>query len=70
MRIYTSPNGKQVSEKPILLKRKSTVYDLAGALHRDLQEKFKYAYVIRGKNKIKVSKKFTLEDGDIVHIQT
>jgi len=69
MRIYTSPNGKQVSEKPILLKRKSTVYDLAGALHRELQEKFKYAYVIRGKNKIKVSKKFTLEDGDIVHIQ-
>lgn len=68
IRIYTSPNGKQVSNKPILLKNNSTVYDLAGILHRELQEKFKHAYVIRDGVKIKVSKRFALKDGDIVHI--
>lgn len=68
IRIYTSPNGREVSKRPLLLGKNSTVYDLAEALHRDLQEKFKYAYVIRNGVKIKVSKRFILEDGDIVHI--
>ena len=68
IRIYTSPNGKQVSGTPLLLENNSTIYDLAGVLHRELQEKIKYAYVIRDGVKIRVSKRFVLKDGDIVHI--
>ncbi len=70
IRIYTSPDGKEVSERPVLIRKGATVHELAGILHKDLQEKFRYAYIVREGVKIKVSKHYVLSDGDIVHICT
>jgi len=70
IRVYTSPDGKEISKKPVLTKKGSTVFDLARQLHKDLVNKFKYAYVIRHGNKIRVSKNFTLMDEDIVYVLT
>ncbi|OYT38745.1 MAG: GTP-binding protein [Desulfurococcales archaeon ex4484_58] len=45
IRIYTKqPNG-EVAEKPLVLKRGSTVYDVAMSIHRGFVEKFKYARI-------------------------
>ncbi|MEM1922317.1 MAG: TGS domain-containing protein [Nitrososphaerota archaeon] len=70
IRVYTRREG-QVSEKPLLLKRGATVYDLAEKIHREFAERLKYARVWGSSAKIqgeRVGHDHVLMDGDIVEI--
>lgn len=68
IRVYTKPIGGQVSNTPLILPKGSRVVDLAERIHSRLVENFKYAIVERGGNKIRTSRNFVLEDGDVVTI--
>ncbi|MEM2911242.1 MAG: TGS domain-containing protein [Candidatus Bathyarchaeia archaeon] len=74
IRVYTKePNVKNFSEKPFILKKGATVYDLAKNIHSDFGEKFAYAKVWAKRlvfSPQKVGTAFPLEDGDIVEIHT
>jgi len=74
IRVYTKePNEKNFSKKPFVLKKGSTVYDLAKSIHSDFSEKFAYAKVWAKRlvfSPQKVGAAFPLEDGDIVEIHT
>ncbi len=74
IRVYTKePNVKSFSEKPFILKKGATVYDLARNIHSDFSEKFAYAKVWSKRlvfSPQKVGATFPLEDGDIVEIHT
>jgi len=72
IRVYTKePNEKEFSKRPFILKRGSTVYDLAKNIHSDFGEKFSYAKVWAKRlvfSPQKVGSAFTIEDGDVVEI--
>ncbi|MEM2394217.1 MAG: TGS domain-containing protein [Candidatus Bathyarchaeia archaeon] len=74
IRVYTKePSEKSFSEKPFILKRGATVYDLAKNIHSDFSEKFAYARVWAKRlafSPQKVGATFPLEDGDVVEIHT
>ncbi|MCS7115373.1 MAG: GTPase [Nitrososphaerota archaeon] len=74
IRVYTKePSEKNFSEKPFVLKRGATVYDLARSIHSDFSKKFAYARVWAKRlvfSPQKVGAAFILEDGDIVEIHT
>lgn len=74
IRVYTKePNERNFSSKPFILKRGSTVYDLAKNIHSDLIENFAYAKVWSERlifSPQRVGASFQLEDGDIVEIHT
>jgi len=69
--VYTKEPRGEIAEKPIVLKRGSTIRDLAEKVHKEFVEKFKFARVRRGNKKglgILAGIDFVLEDGDIVEI--
>jgi ribosome-interacting GTPase 1 len=72
MRIYTKePNERGFSKKPFVLKKKSSVYDLAKNIHSDFKENFSYARVWSQRltfSPQKVGAMFILQDGDAVEI--
>ncbi len=72
MRIYTKePNEREFSRKPFILKKDSTVRDLARSIHTDLSKKFFFARVWAKRlvfSPQKVGDTFRLQDGDIVEI--
>lgn len=72
IRVYTKePREKEFSEKPFILKKGATVYDLARNIHSDFSEKFSYARVWSKRlvfSPQKVGGAFFLEDGDVVEI--
>jgi hypothetical protein len=72
MRIYTKePNEKDYSKNPFVLKKNSTIYDLAKSIHSDFKQNFNFAKVWSQRlvfSPQKVGATFTLEDGDIVEI--
>jgi len=72
IRVYTKePNEKEFSKKPFILKRDSTVYNLAKNIHSDFSKKFSFAKVWAKRlvfSPQKVGSAFVLEDGDIVEI--
>ncbi len=72
MRVYTKePNEKERSGKPFILKKESTVYDLAKNIHSDFREDFNFAKVWSDRlvfSPQKVGATFLLHDGDIVEI--
>jgi hypothetical protein len=72
IRVYTKePNEKECSKKPFILKRDSTVYNLAKNIHSDFSKKFSFAKVWAKRlvfSPQKVGSTFVLEDGDIVEI--
>jgi small GTP-binding protein len=74
IRVYTKePGERDFSDKPFVLKRGSTVYDLARNIHSDFGEKFAYARVWAKRlvfSPQKVGATFALEDGDVVEIHT
>ena len=71
VRVYTKTPGKKVERAdPFVLSRGSTVVDLAGTIHRDLEESLKFAKVW-GDGKIDglmVARDYVLDDGDIVEL--
>jgi len=72
VRVYAKPPGKPADlEKPFVLKKGSTVIDLAGKIHRDFYEKLKSAR-IWGSAQFDgqmVQKDYILQDGDIVELR-
>ena len=60
-----------MAEKPILLKKGSTVGDLADEIHSWFVKHFKYALLWRrgSEGPIRVSKNYPLMDGDIVELR-
>lgn len=72
IRVYTKePNEKEFSKKPFILKKGSTVYDLAKNIHSDFSEKFSYAKVWAKRlvfSPQKVGSSFVLNDKDIAEI--
>ena len=71
VRVYTKAPGKKAERRdPFVIARGSTVLDLAGVVHRELAENFKFAKVWgEGKTDgLAVSGDFVLDDGDIVEL--
>ncbi|RJS79528.1 TGS domain-containing protein [Candidatus Bathyarchaeota archaeon] len=72
IRVYTKePEEKEFSKKPFILRRGSTIFDLAKNIHSDFSENFAYAKVWSKRlvfSPQKVGLMFTLEDGDVVEI--
>jgi ribosome-interacting GTPase 1 len=72
MRVYTKePSKRDFSKKPFILKKDSSVYDLAKNIHSDFKENFHYARVWSKRlafSPQKVGATFTLRDGDAVEI--
>jgi hypothetical protein len=74
IRVYTKePNDRTPSGNPFILKRGSTVGDLARQIHSDFIERFAYAR-IWGKrlpfSPQKVGSSFALDDKDVVELHT
>lgn len=71
IRVYTKqPNG-EVSRKPLILPRGSTVYSVAQAIHSDFVERFQYARVWGPSAKYpgeRVGLHHAVSDGDVVEI--
>jgi len=72
MRIYMKKIGKQPDmEKPLIVKRGSTVIDIAERLHKDFAKLLEYARIWGASAKFpeqKVGIKHVLRDGDIVEL--
>lgn len=72
IRVYTKdPSERQFSKRPFILKKNSTVYDLAKSIHSDFSEKFSFAKVWSKRlvfSPQKVGFTFALKDGDFVEI--
>ena len=72
IRVYTKePNEKEYSKKPFVLRKNSTIYDLARSIHSDFKDNFNFAKVWSGRlvfSPQRVGANFTLEDGDVVEI--
>ena len=72
IRVYSKPPGKEPDRTaPFPLKRGSTIDDLAGKIHRDLQQHLKSARVW-GKEVFDgqpVGRDYVLQDGDIVELR-
>jgi hypothetical protein len=72
IRVYTKePKEKEFSKKPFILKKGSTVSDLAKSIHSDFSKKFSFAKIWAKRlvfSPRKVGSTFALEDGDIVEI--
>lgn len=73
IRVYTKePNEREYSKRPFILKRGSTIYDLARSIHSDFRENFSFARVWSKRlvfSPQKVGAMFVLQDGDIVEIR-
>jgi ribosome-interacting GTPase 1 len=72
IRVYTKePGEREFSKKPFILKKDSSVYDLAKGIHSDFKENFGYARVWSKRLSFspqKVGAAFILKDGDSVEI--
>ncbi|MCS7145213.1 MAG: TGS domain-containing protein [Nitrososphaerota archaeon] len=71
IRVYTRKDGI-VSAKPLLLKRGTTVSQLAEKIHREFVETLKYARVWGPSARVqgeRVGREHVLQDGDIVEIK-
>ena len=71
IRVYMSPDGKKIEEKPMVLKRGATIKDVCIKLHKDFLKNFRYAIVNGSSASFKnqrVGLHHVLEDGDIVTI--
>jgi ribosome-interacting GTPase 1 len=72
VRVYTKePSEREHSKKPFILKKDSTIYDLAKNIHSDFKENFNFARVWSKRlvfSPQKVGPTFILRDGDVVEI--
>ncbi len=72
IRVYTKERGKEPSKKPVVVKKGSTVKDVAERIHEDFLKFFKFAKVWGPSAKFpgeKVGLEHVLKDGDIVEIR-
>ncbi len=71
IRVYSKPPGKPVDhDEPFILNKKSTLSDLAVAVHRELAHKLRFARVW-GEGKFdgqRINRDYQLMDGDIIEL--
>ena len=71
VRVYTRAPGREPDfTQPVVLPRGSTVEDVAGAIHKEIQQKLKYAN-LWGSGKFggqRVGRQHTIEDGDVIEL--
>jgi hypothetical protein len=72
VRVYTKAPGKKPAENPTpyVLKRGSTIVDVARTVHKDIAQNFKFARVW-GKTRFegqRVERSYVVEDGDLVEL--
>jgi hypothetical protein len=73
MRVYAKPPGKEPDlDKPFVLKKGSTIDDLAQKVHRDFYEKLKFARVWGSAafDGQMVQRDYPLQEGDIVELKS
>ena len=73
IRIYTMKSDGTVAEKPLLMEKRSTIYDAALKIHRSFLDQFDYAVIVRKlarQRRKKVGLDYELEDNDIIEIHT
>ena len=72
IRIYTKePGNKEVSKKPFILKKGSTVDVLARNIHSQFSKQFAFAMIWANRLKYsprKVGSTFVLEDQDVIEL--
>jgi small GTP-binding protein len=72
IRVYAKPPGKPADRtKPFVLKRGSTVENLADAIHHELRERLKYGLLWGASGKFggqRVGRQHVLEDEDVVEL--
>lgn len=72
MRVYLKPKGKEADmDEPMILKKGAYVGDLVRKIHRDLEDRFKFARVWGNSAKYprqEVGKEHELAEGDVVSI--
>ncbi|MDR0911706.1 MAG: GTP-binding protein [Methanobrevibacter sp.] len=72
MRIYLKPQGRKADmEEPLIVKKDSTVIEIAGKLHREFKKKFRHAKVWGSSVKFpgqKVGPDHVLQDEDILRL--
>ncbi len=72
IRVHTKAPGRKADlEKPVILKRGSTVEDFAQSIHKDFHAKLKFAQ-LWGSGKFdgqRVSREHILEDGDVIELR-
>lgn len=72
IKVYTKEPGKKHENRPVALKQGATIADLGNVIHKDFIKKFRYAKVIRPKDRIKEIRaglNFMLKDNDIVEFK-
>ncbi len=74
IRIYLKPQGKEADkDEPMIMERGATVGDLCRKIHRDMENRFRYARIWGESAKHpnqRVGKDHELKDGDIVSVIT
>jgi len=70
IRVYTKRIGQKASSRPIIVKRNSTVLEVAGTIHREFHEAFKFAKVWGSTryNGEKVGGSYQLHDRDVLEV--
>jgi ribosome-interacting GTPase 1 len=71
IRVYTKPRGKAPEhDAPFVLKKGSTVEDLAGKIHKEFVAKFKFAKVWGEEvyDGQMIQRDYVLQDGDVVEL--
>jgi ribosome-interacting GTPase 1 len=72
IRVYTKPPGRPADRsKPFVLKRGSTIEELADLIHHELREKLKYALLWGASGKFggqRISRHHQLDDEDVVEL--
>lgn len=70
IKIYCKPIGKEVSKKPVVLKKGTKLISLIETIHKNLLKRFKFARVFDNSNFSgrKVGLNYELKDNDIVEI--
>jgi len=71
VRVYAKPPGKEPSmQAPIVLRRGSTVLDMAAAIHKDFAERLEYARVW-GSTRFggqRVQQEYVVQEGDVIEL--
>jgi len=71
IRVYTKPPNGEVSKKPLVIKRGTTVLEIAKMLHEDIYRGFQFARIWGSSVKYpgaRVGGQHVVEDGDIIEI--
>jgi len=72
IRVYTKAPGEPPSKEPLVVRRGSTVMDVAERVHKQLARRLKYAKVWSSRlpfSPQRVGASFILEDGDVVELR-